>query len=117
MSLHITTVHDAVADAVVVRIAGAGERRLLLSLSDDIAALVGHEQRVVIDMENLVLTSAGALRAFISVLFDQLGTDRVVFSCARRTTREVLRRWGGDDITVVSSTSEAVSLPPVAVAS
>lgn len=117
MSLHITsTTYDDSADAVVVRLAGAGDRRVLLSVTDGIEAVAEDVQRVVVDLEHLILTSAEAVRAFVAALSAGIGADRVVYSCSRRSARVVLRRWGGNGITIVPSVPEALSLPTAAVA-
>ena len=110
MSLTVTTVPDAPNDVLALRLVGVAEERLLLTLVDGVHAAAEGKRRVVLDLDELVLFSAGAVRTFIAHLFERIGEDRVVLSCGRRTGRQVLRRWGGNEVSIMSTLDGALAL-------
>jgi anti-anti-sigma regulatory factor len=106
MSLHVTTLQHS-PDVVVLRIGGVGEERLLLALIDGITAIAKSVPCVVVDMDDLVLFSATAVKSFVGQLFDRVDHGCVVFTARRGTARQVLRRWGGKDVVIVDSVDDA----------
>lgn len=81
--------------------------QLLLALVDGIDAITANVPCVVIDVDELVLFSATAVRSFVGQLFDRLDHDCVVFATRRGTARQILRRWGGRDVVIVDSVDDA----------
>ncbi|MCO8128053.1 hypothetical protein NHL50_12635 [Acidimicrobiia bacterium EGI L10123] len=106
MSLQVTAVQHP-PDVVVVRIGGVGEEQLLLTLIDGIEAIANGVPCLVIDVDELVLFSATAVRSFVSHLLDRVGDGCVVFTARRGTARQVLRRWGGSGLVIVDSADHA----------
>jgi hypothetical protein len=106
MSLRVTTVQHS-PEVVVVRIGGVGEERLLLALVDGIEAIAKGVPCVVIDVDELVLFSATAVRSFVGHLLERVGDGCVVFTARRGTARQVLRRWGGSGLVIVASADHA----------
>lgn len=102
MSLHLTT-RQRCSDVVVLRVTGVGEERLLVELIDAIEALADRVPCVVIDVDDLVLFSAGAVRRFVEELFDRVEHGRLRFAARRSSARLILRRWGGSDVAIVAS--------------
>lgn len=105
MALHVTTIHST-TDVVALRIAGTAEERPLLRLIDAIEAAAEGKRRVVLDLDQLVIVSAGPIQSFTAKLVARVGEDRVVLSCRRRSCRQVLRRWGGRDLRIVAELDE-----------
>jgi len=108
MSLHVTTRQHS-PEVVVVRVKGVGEQRLLLALIDGIEALAENAPCVVVDLDELVLFNATAVRDFVTQLFDRVDRDRVAFTARRNTARKILRRWGGSDVVIVADADHARS--------
>ena len=99
MSIQVTTIEDT-PRLLALRVSGTGEERLLRTLVDGIHA-VGHDKEcVVLDLDDLVLISAAAVRAFVHGLTERLGFERVVIACNRLSCRQVLRRWGGSGVVI-----------------
>ncbi len=106
MSLQVTTVQHS-PEMVTVRLGGVGEERLLLALVDGIEAIAKSVPCVVIDVDELVLFSANAVRSFVGQLSDRVDDCCVVFIAQRGTARHVLRRWGGSSAVIVASVDHA----------
>jgi hypothetical protein len=106
MSLQVTTLQHS-PEVVVLRIEGVGEERLLLALIDGIEAIAEAVPCVVVDMDELVLFSATAVKNFVGQLFGRVDHGCVVFTARRGTARQVLRRWGGREVVIVDSPDDA----------
>lgn len=106
MSLQVTTCQHS-PEVVVVRIGGVAEERLLLALVDGIGAVAESVPCVVVDVDELVLFSANAVRSFVGQLLDRVDDGCVVFIARRGTARQVLRRWGGRRVVIVGSADDA----------
>lgn len=87
---------------VVVIVEGTSATAPLLGLAEEVAQHTSAGTRIVLDLDGLVLTSSSALRAFVGRLDERGSSARVVLRCSRSTGRQLLRRWVGGSITVVS---------------
>lgn len=86
---------------VTVEVQGTPASAALLVLAEDVAQLASAGTTVVVDLDDLVLTSSSAMRGFIARLH-ALGGGDVILSCRRPTGRQLLRRWGAGSIPVVA---------------
>jgi hypothetical protein len=90
---------DGVADAGLIRL-----------LSDGIADLADDARAVVLDLDGLLLTDLGAVRALLAGLLALPTADHVVVSCRRLSGRRILRRLGGERLRLTEDRPTALSL-------
>lgn len=103
MTLQVTTQSSSSPDVVVLAVSGTPAEELLSLLADGIAELTAAGQMVVLDLDELMMTRASVMRAFLARLLGKSDQDRIVLKCGRLTGRQVLRRWTSDDATIVPS--------------
>jgi hypothetical protein len=106
MSLEVTALQHS-PEVLVVRVGGVAEERPLLAVVDDIEAAAQSMRCVVVDVDELVLFSANAVRSFVRQLLGRFDDGCVMFTARRRTARRILRRWGGNGVVIVDSPDDA----------
>ncbi|HEV2070254.1 MAG TPA: hypothetical protein VGR26_10705, partial [Acidimicrobiales bacterium] len=93
----------------VLFVVGSGDEALLTRVAKAIVCLMSTDDDVrVVNVDDLLLSDVNATRAFLAHLVDGDTGERLVLSCNRLSGRRLLRRWGGDDITIFADTSQAV---------
>ena len=111
MTLQVTTHAATRSDVVVLALAGAPAEGVLDLLADGIAELAHAGQTVVLDLDELMMTRAAALHAFLGRLLATSPTERLVLVCSRLSGRRLLRRWSSDDLQIVGDVPSAIAQP------
>jgi hypothetical protein len=92
----------------VLALSGVADENLLLRLADGVAALADEvADAVVVDVNDLALSDVKAVRAFLTHLAEGPHGAKVVFACQRLTGRRLLRRYGGDQLGIYPSATDA----------
>jgi hypothetical protein len=107
MTLYVSTRAAPWDDVVVLSLSGTPAEEVLALLAEGVASITGEGQVVVIDVDALVLSKASVIRGFLADLLDRSPVDHVAFVCERLTGRRILRRWGGDDLVIARTLSDA----------
>jgi hypothetical protein len=102
--MSIDVVLDIRDDAVVVTLAGVAERGALASVAEGLA---GVDSGVVMDLDDLWLVDPHAVRSFLRSLTER--GPGVAFACGRLSCRQVLRKWGGPDLRVFPTVTDALA--------
>jgi hypothetical protein len=104
MTLLVTTHSSPSADVVVLALAGTPADDVLALLADGIAELTAAGQTVVLGLDDLVMTKAAVMRAFLARLLGKSVEQRIILQCGRLSGRQVLRRWTTDEVAIVPAT-------------
>jgi hypothetical protein len=94
----------------VITVEGVADARLGRLLADGIAGLGNEVHAVVVDLDELLLTDLGAVRALLGGLLDLPSADRLVVSCRRLSGRRILRRIGGEALRLTEDRLTALAL-------
>lgn len=92
----------------VLALSGTADEGLLLRLAGGVGALTDDASDLVVDVHDLLLSDANALRAFLAELLGGSVKGRLAFVCGRVSGRQVLKRLGGDAVHIFATVKEAV---------
>lgn len=98
------------ASCKIIAIEGVADADVMGMLGDGIASVADDARGLVLDLDGLLLTDLGAVRALLGGLVRRPVGDHVVVSCRRLTGRRILRRLGGGSLRITDDPRRALAL-------